>query len=86
MNDNQHTDGKIKANNNHEHLHFLNLIRQEECVDAKIIVHAKIIGDGMDLHKCSNCGHILPYDVTDDIIDFWKCNYCPCCGSKLEGD
>lgn len=53
--------------------------------DVALVVHAKVIGDGIDLHRCSRCGHLLPYDVNENTVDYWKCNYCPNCGAKMDG-
>lgn len=52
--------------------------------DVAPVVNAKTIGYGDDLHRCSKCGHLLPYDVNGDAIDYWKCNYCPNCGAKMD--
>ena len=38
------------------------------------------------LYSCSECGRTCPYDVQADVIEYWVCNYCPNCGSKMDGD
>ena len=36
------------------------------------------------LYSCSECGMTCPYDVQADVIEYWACNYCPNCGSKMD--
>lgn len=36
------------------------------------------------LYSCSECGTTCPYDVQADVIEYWACNYCPNCGTKME--
>ena len=36
------------------------------------------------LYSCSECGKTCPYDVQADIIEYWACNYCPNCGTKMD--
>ena len=37
------------------------------------------------IYSCSECGITRPYDVQADVIEYWACNYCPNCGSKMDG-
>lgn len=80
MHDNQHTDGKVKANHNHEHLHFLNLIRREEIVDAKPVVHAKWNEDELG-YICSFCGGKY---ITNIAMSVHKFVFCPYCGATMD--
>lgn len=36
------------------------------------------------LYSCSRCGKTCPYDVQADVIVYWRCNYCPNCGAKMD--
>lgn len=36
------------------------------------------------LYSCSECGKTCPYDVKADLIEYWSCNYCPNCGTKMD--
>ena len=57
-------------------------------VDAEPVVHAhwEIIYEssaGVTDAKCSNCGfESLAYE--NDIHTDERCNYCPCCGAKMD--
>ena len=37
--------------------------------------------------ECSECKTVKPYDGIDledpEQVTYWVCNYCPCCGSRM---
>ena len=54
-------------------------------VEAKEVVHGRWIKDDYThRYRCSACEAYQPYDTVGDYIDYWDCDYCPNCGTKMD--
>ena len=69
---------------------FISLLQNSETEDVAPVIHAhwRIIYEssaGVTDAKCSNCGYeSLAYE--NDVHTDENCNYCPCCGAKMDGE
>lgn len=50
-----------------------------------------VLDDFTHQYRCSVCNVVQPYDTIEDLIDpnlnyydYWDCNYCPNCGTKMD--
>lgn len=63
-------------------------LRDLDRVDAEPVIHAHWIiiyesSAGVTDARCSNCGYeSLAYE--NDVHTDENCNYCPCCGAKMD--
>ena len=51
--------------------------------DVKQIVHGRW-EQQLGIDHCSVCHHVRPYDVQADEVQYWRCDYCPTCGAKMD--
>ena len=63
---------------------ILERIGLQPTIDAVPVVHGEwTIGDAK-LYHCSICGKTAPYDVSADVIEYWRdLNYCTNCGADM---
>lgn len=76
MHDNPHKDGKIRANHNNEHMHFVHMIYHMPGADVLPVVHAKWDEQFDETHFCSNCDYNAPYDYEGNEFTPSFCYHC----------
>ena len=59
--------------------------------DVQEVKHGKWIKNKEHgYYECSNCKSTKPYDgiceENPDKVTYWMCDYCPYCGTKMDGD
>ena len=59
------------------------LIARQKAADVAPVRHGRWEKKS-GLYSCSECGMTCPYDVQADVIEYWACNYCPNCGTKMD--
>jgi hypothetical protein len=58
-------------------------IEEAPTIEAEPVRHGRWV-KRLGVDTCPECGGVRPFDVQGDVIEYWTCNYCPICGTKMD--